>query len=240
MDIRIFDTQQQLNQAFTEWLKEIVRNKDRINVALSGGSTPKSLFDEWSMNHRDDIDWNRIRFFWGDERCVSPEDEQSNYRMSREHLFDNLSIPESHIFRIHGENDPDTEAHRYAEVLRNELPIVAGVPVFDVMMLGMGDDGHTASIFPDQLSLWYSDQLCVVGTHPQSGQRRVSLTGKVINHAQYVALLVTGENKAEKVAEIIENPQEAAKKYPAALVQPESGNLVWFLDRSAAQKLTRQ
>ncbi|PLB86773.1 6-phosphogluconolactonase [Dysgonamonadaceae bacterium] len=240
MDIRIFDTQQQLNQAFTEWLKEIVRNKDRINVALSGGSTPKSLFDEWSMNHRDDIDWNRIRFFWGDERCVSPEDEQSNYRMSREHLFDNLSIPQSHIFRIHGENDPDTEAHRYAEVLRNELPIVSGVPVFDVVMLGMGDDGHTASIFPDQLSLWYSDQLCVVGTHPQSGQRRVSLTGKVINHAQYVALLVTGENKAEKVAEIIENPQEAAKKYPAALVQPESGNLVWFLDRSAAQKLTRQ
>lgn len=240
MEIRIFDTQQQLNQAFTEWLKEIVRNKDRINVALSGGSTPKSLFDEWSMNHRDDIDWNRIRFFWGDERCVSPEDEQSNYRMSREHLFDNLSIPQSHIFRIHGENDPDTEAHRYAEVLRNELPIVSGVPVFDVVMLGMGDDGHTASIFPDQLSLWYSDQLCVVGTHPQSGQRRVSLTGKVINHAQYVALLVTGENKAEKVAEIIENPQEAAKKYPAALVQPESGNLVWFLDRSAAQKLTRQ
>jgi 6-phosphogluconolactonase len=240
MDIRIFDTQQQLNQAFTEWLKEIVRNKDRINVALSGGSTPKSLFDEWSMNHRDDIDWNRIRFFWGDERCVSPEDEQSNYRMSREHLFDNLSIPQSHIFRIHGENDPDTEAHRYAEVLRNELPIVSGVPVFDVVMLGMGDDGHTASIFPDQLSLWYSDQLCVVGTHPQSGQRRVSLTGKVINHAQYVALLVTGENKAEKVAEIIENPQEAAKKYPAALVQPESGNLVWFLDRSAAQKLAKQ
>jgi 6-phosphogluconolactonase len=160
--------------------------------------------------------------------------------MSREHLFDNLSIPQSHIFRIHGENDPDTEAHRYAEVLRNELPIVSGVPVFDVVMLGMGDDGHTASIFPDQLSLWYSDQLCVVGTHPQSGQRRVSLTGKVINHAQYVALLVTGENKAEKVAEIIENPQEAAKKYPAALVQPESGNLVWFLDRTAAQKLAKQ
>jgi len=240
MEIRIFDTQPQLNQAFTDWLKEIARNKDCVNIALSGGSTPKSLFDEWSMNHRDDIDWDRIRFFWGDERCVPPDDEQSNYKMTREHLFDKLSIPENHIFRIHGEDDPDAEAQRYAEVLRNELPIVGGVPVFDVVMLGMGDDGHTASIFPDQLSLWNSDQLCVVGTHPQSGQKRVSLTGKVINHAQYVALLVTGENKAEKVVEIIENPQEAAKKYPAAQVQPESGNLVWFLDRTAAQKLAKQ
>jgi len=105
-------------------------------------------------------------------------------------------------------------------------------------MLGMGDDGHTASIFPHQMELWDSETNCVAATHPVSGQQRVSLTGRVINAARNVAFLVTGSNKADKVKEIVSDPEMAEKKYPAARVQPDSGNLYWFIDQQAAQKLT--
>ena len=223
---------------FTDWLKSVLNEKNgTISIALSGGNTPKALFDFWVAQHKNDIDWNKIKFFWGDERCVPPNDEQSNYKMTKEHLFDFLPIPEKNIFRIKGEDDSELEAKRYSEILQNELDSVGGVPSFDIVMLGMGDDGHTASIFPNRIDLWESPEICLVASHPQSGQKRVSLSGKTINAAQNVAFLVTGKNKAEKVKAIIENRTEAEKVYPAAKVAPISGNLLWFLDEEAANLL---
>ena len=223
---------------FTDWLKSVLNeNNGTISIALSGGNTPKALFDFWVAQHKNDIDWNKIKFFWGDERCVPPNDEQSNYKMTKEHLFDFLPIPEKNIFRIKGEDDSELEAKRYSEILQNELDSVGGVPSFDIVMLGMGDDGHTASIFPNRIDLWESPEICLVASHPQSGQKRVSLSGKTINAAQNVAFLVTGKNKAEKVKAIIENRTEAEKVYPAAKVAPISGNLLWFLDEEAANLL---
>lgn len=240
MEIRIFEKMDDLNQSFTDWLKEILSEKGHISVALSGGSTPKSLFDYWAKNHQKDIAWNRISFFWGDERCVPPTDEQSNYKMTKEHLFDHVAANPERIFRIHGENPPEIETKRYADVLLNELETENDVPLFDIVMLGMGDDGHTASIFPDEIDLWDSPEICITATHPDSGQKRVSLSGKVINAARNVAFLVTGEAKAEKVKEIIQSPECSEKKYPAALVQPLSGKLWWFLDEKAARKIRRK
>lgn len=237
MEVKIFDTLTDLNKSFTELLKEILSDREHITVALSGGSTPKSLFDYWSQNHKTDIDWRRIKFFWGDERCVPPTDEQSNYKMTKDHLLNHVLIPESNIFRIKGENNPAAEAERYATLLEMEVEMIDDVPSFDLIMLGMGDDGHTASIFPKEIELWNSEKFCVVATHPETGQKRVSLSGNVINAAQNVAFLVTGENKAEKLEEIFNHPETSAKKYPAALVQPESGNLYWFLDKKAAKLL---
>lgn len=238
MRTRIFKNKENLNNDFTDWMKELLSRKETITISLSGGSTPKSLFDYWAKYHKTDIDWNRIKFFWGDERCVPPTNEQSNYKMTKEHLFDPISASGKNIFRIHGENTPEAEAKRYAEVLQKELDISPnGIPSFDVLMLGMGDDGHTASIFPHEIALWNSPEICVAGTHPESGQKRVSLSGKAINAAKHVAFLVTGSSKAEKVKEIIGLPESSAKKYPAALVHPESGNLTWFLDEQAAQYL---
>lgn len=237
MEVKIFDNISDLNQSFTDLLKEILAGKESITVALSGGSTPKALFDYWSQNHQNDIDWRKIYFFWGDERCVPPTDEQSNYKMTREHLFDHVSVPKKNIFRIKGENLPSVESERYARILQEKVNMVNGVPSFDLLMLGMGDDGHTASIFPHEIDLWNSDKICVVGTHPDTGQKRVSLSGKVINTAKRVVFLVTGKNKAEKVREIVRSPEVFIKKYPAALVQPESGNLRWFLDKEAAALL---
>ena len=238
MHIQIYHTLSDLNHSFTVWLKAMLAEKEMVTIALSGGSTPKSLFDYWAGLPDGEIDWQKMKFFWGDERCVPPTDAESNYRMTREHLLDLVPVPKDHIFRILGENDPGNEANRYAEILQHNLEIVNGTPSFDIIMLGMGDDEHTASIFPHEMTLWDSGENCVTATHPQSGQKRVSLTGKVINNARNVVFLVTGINKAGKVKEIISDPALAAKQYPAARVQPDSGNLYWFLDESAAQKLT--
>lgn len=238
MDIRVFEAVNDLTRSFTDWVKERLAEKEQVTIALSGGSTPKSLFDYWATLPANEIDWTKIKFFWGDERCVPPTDEESNYRMTREHLFDFVPVPQENIFRIQGENNPGKEAERYGTILEEELESKNGIPIFDIMMLGMGDDGHTASIFPGEISLWDSPGNCVVATHPVSGQKRVSLTGKIINASRHVVFLVTGENKAEKVGEIVKDPDEAEKKYPAALVQPDSGNLTWFMDKQAARKLS--
>lgn len=235
MEIRIHETKSQLNIEFTKWFKNILKKSGSINVALSGGSTPKALFDYWANLPKGEIDWSKVKFFWGDERCVPPADEESNYRMTKEHLLDHIDIPENNIFRIKGENPPSEEQNRYANILCSEVEQSGGVPSFDIMILGMGDDGHTASIFPYQRNLWFSPQLCVEATHPDSGQRRISLTGKVINSSKNVAFLVTGKNKAGKVKEIIEMPDKSAKIYPAALVKPKDGDLIWFLDNEAAE-----
>ena len=237
MEIQIFSSLNELNKSFTEWFKEVDSSGKQITVALSGGSTPKSIFSYWSSLPEGEIDWTKIKFFWGDERCVAPEDSESNFKMTKEHLFNNINIPKENIFRIKGENNPTDEAKRYGELLNSELEQQNGTPVFDIVILGMGDDGHTASIFPHEIELWNNENNCVTATHPDSGQIRVSLTGKVINAAKNVVFLVTGSNKADKVKEIIEQPEVAEKKYPAALVQPDSDNLYWYLDEAAAAKM---
>ena len=237
MEIQIFSSLNELNKSFTEWFKEVDSSGKQITVALSGGSTPKSLFGYWSSLPEGEIDWTNIKFFWGDERCVAPEDSESNFKMTKEHLFNNINIPKENIFRIKGENNPTDEAKRYGELLNSELEQQNGTPVFDIVILGMGDDGHTASIFPHEIELWNNENNCVTATHPDSGQKRVSLTGNVINAAKNVVFLVTGSNKADKVKEIIEQPEVAEKKYPAALVQPDSDNLYWYLDEAAAEKM---
>lgn len=237
MDIRVFETMDDLTRSFTDWFKEQVDEKGEVTIALSGGSTPKSLFTYWASLPKGEIDWTKIKFFWGDERCVPPTHEESNYKMTKEHLFNFVQVPTENIFRIQGENDVESEAERYAKALDRELKMKNGIPSFDIMMLGMGDDGHTASIFPHEIALWDNSENCVVATHPVSGQKRISVTGKIINASHHVVFLVTGDNKANKVKEIVAQPEETQKKYPAALVQPESGNLTWFMDHRAAQRL---
>ena len=240
MKTKVFDNLNDLNKEFTVWLKKILAEKETISIALSGGNTPKSLFRYLANNHAEDIDWSKIKFFWSDERCVWPDNEESNYKMAKDHLFDHVPVTESNIFRIRGENDPYREARSYQDLLLNELEVINGVPQFDVLMLGMGEDGHTASIFPHEMNLWDSSNLCVVATHPETKQMRVSLSGRTINGAKNVAFLVTGAPKAKKIKEIIEDNENAQEKYPAAKVQPTSGSLTWFLDSYAGRELTQK
>jgi 6-phosphogluconolactonase len=235
-NINIFEKNEALHAGFTEFLGKLLANKERISISLSGGETPKGIFDYWASTDKT-IDWSRIDFFWGDERCVAPSDTESNFGMTKAHLLDKIHVSENQIFRIIGENDPKEEALRYGKVLEENLPSVDGVPQFDLIILGLGTDGHTVSIFPHQMELWDSPANCVVAQHPGSGQFRVSLTGKIVNNAVHVAFLATGAGKKEKVHAIVENREAFLERYPAARVNPKSGNLHWFLDQAAAQRL---
>ncbi|WP_165748989.1 6-phosphogluconolactonase [Cellulophaga sp. Z1A5H] len=236
MQVRIYNTKQQVAEKFSAFFKDESKKHDAFHVALSGGSTPKIVFDYLAAHFGTDIDWSNVFFYWGDERCVQPTDDESNYKMTVEHLLSKIEIPAGNIFRILGENDPKKEAIRYSDVLEKNVPNENGVPKFDLVILGMGDDGHTASVFPHEISLWDAEENCVVAIHPDSGQRRVSITGKIINNAATVAFLVTGASKADKVKEIIRKEVDATI-YPATLVKPTSNKLIWFLDGAAAKGL---
>ena len=232
METKIYKDKQEVAEKFSSYFANLVKDYGTFHVALSGGSTPKLIFDVLADQYGETIDWSQIHFYWGDERCVSPMDEQSNYKMTKDHLFSKIKVPKGNIHRVLGENQPMGEAMRYANLLEINLDRVDEIPQFDLVILGMGDDGHTASIFPHEMELWEADDHCVVATHPDSGQKRVSINGKVINKAKEVIFLVTGDTKAEKVKEI-HGKLGDYKSYPAALVQPESGKLTWFLDEAA-------
>lgn len=236
MEIRTFKSKEDLAEAFSLFFKSVLQSDAKTNVALSGGSTPKLIFNYMAQHFGEEVDWNLVNLYWVDERCVPPSDAQSNYKMTVDHLLSKIAIPEKNIFRMKGEADPVEEANRYGELLQKGLELVNDIPVFDVILLGMGDDGHTASIFPQEIDLWNSNKNCEVATHPDSGQKRITLTGKVINNAESVVFLVTGENKAVKVREVTRK-QGDYKNYPASLVNPNTPNLIWFLDQDAAKEL---
>lgn len=238
MELKIYKDKQEVAEQFSSYFVDKIKDKEAFHVALSGGSTPKIVFDVLAENFAGKVDWSKIHFYWGDERCVPPSDDESNYKMTVEHLFSKIAISEENIHRIQGEKDPANEAMRYANLLEINLDRVEDVPQFDLVILGMGDDGHTASIFPHEIELWDSEDHCVVATHPDSGQKRVSINGKVINTAKEVAFLVTGASKAQKVEAVVEKTK-GSEAYPASLVNPDSGSLVWFLDEEAAAKLNQ-
>jgi 6-phosphogluconolactonase len=240
--IRIFKNIDDLSQFFAQLLaariKEIPEG-EFFSMALSGGSTPKLVFEYLASNFRDKIDWKKVLLFWSDERCVGPQSDESNYRMAKESLLDHIPVPAKNIFRIKGESDPDTETRRYSDVVRQNIPSYTNYPQFDFMMLGLGDDGHTASIFPGNLDLFKSRFLFEVAKHPLTGQKRITGTGNLTNQAHTVIFVVTGETKAEIIARIIEK-KEGSEKLPASLVLPQNGELFWLLDDKAAKKLNMQ
>lgn len=237
-EIKIYDDPKALSEGFTQFLLKLMEVYPQVNLALSGGTTPKVIFDHWAENCKDTIDWSRLFFFWGDERCVPPENEMNNFGMTKDHLFDKVpNIANNNIYRIHGENEPEEEALWYSKVLTAKLMQKLDLPSFEVVMLGLGDDGHTVSIFPHQIELWDSKEICVIGEHPESHMQRVTISGRVVNNSQYVVFLATGKNKAEKVRDIIKNREQFMDIYPAARVNPKKGYLYWFLDKDAASLL---
>jgi 6-phosphogluconolactonase len=237
MQLIISSSKEKLADEFSHQFQELTESQENVHVALSGGSTPKVVFDYLAENFTEKIDWSKVFFYWGDERCVTPTDPESNYKMTLDHLLSKITIPAENIFRVQGENDPIEEAIRYGNVLDQHLPKANEIPQFDLVILGLGDDGHTASIFPDSIQLWDSSHNCEVATHPDSGQKRVTITGKLINNAKRITFLVTGKNKAVKVREIVKEEGDF-RSYPASLVNPATADLIWFLDQEAASELT--
>jgi 6-phosphogluconolactonase len=233
--INIFEHQDGLVEGLSEFFARKVQEKNGLyHVALSGGSTPKQWYQNLTSRHRLHIDWEKVRFYWGDERMVPPDSAESNFGEASRLLLKPLNIPDAHHLRIRGELPASKAAEEYERSLLQVLPMADNVPVLDIVVLGMGDDGHTASIFPGQLHLWSHERLCVAAEHPQSGQPRVSFTGKMINNARHVVMLVSGAGKAEKVAEILA-VKPGSEHLPASWVDPGRGQLYWFLDKDAAK-----
>lgn len=236
--IKIYKDAESLSKGFTDLIQQLLSVYPTMNIALSGGSTPKAIFDYWAENCATSIPWERITFYWGDERCVPTENQMSNYGMARDHLFSKVdAIISKNIRRIHGENEPEEEAERYSQILERKLLQRNNVPCFELVMLGLGDDGHTVSIFPDQINLWDEKKSCVVAEHPITKMKRVSLSGQVVNNGQYIVFLAMGKDKSSKVKDIIKDRELYLKKYPAARVEPTQGYLYWFLDEDAASEL---
>ncbi|MFN3695224.1 MAG: 6-phosphogluconolactonase [Ignavibacterium sp.] len=233
-DLKIFHSLIELSEYFAKKLNNQVDfTNSKYNLALSGGSTPKYIYKYLAENFSEKIEWSKINFFWGDERCIPPTDDESNYKTAYDNLLSKISIPEENIFRIKGENNPEAEAKSYSEKIRVELPQQNQLPQFDLIMLGLGEDGHTASIFPDQMNLLNENKICSVAIHPTTKQKRITLTGKVINNARNVVFIVTGKNKSKIVDDLLNHKQDS-KKYPASFIKPVNGSLFWLLDIDAA------
>jgi len=235
MNINIYKTKEELSDKLSNY---IIKNHINSSIAISGGSSPKILFKTLSEKLKIKINID-TKFFWVDERCVSPDSEESNYKMTKENLFRyNIFKPEN-IFRIKGENDPEKELVEYNRILKKNLKLENNIPKFDLIILGLGEDGHTASLFPHEFLKFRNKEECLIATHPNSGQKRISLSEKIINNANEVIFYVPGSGKKYVVDEII-NKRGNFNSYPASYIKPVSGKLSWYLDFDASEMLTKQ
>jgi 6-phosphogluconolactonase len=218
---------------------EAVVARGRFTIALSGGSTPKSLFNLLATNARTTLPWDRMFFFWGDERHVPPTDPESNYRMADEAMLSKIPVAAGNVFRMPAENpDAAAAAEAYEKTLRKFFQTAPdGVPQFDLILLGMGPDGHTASLFPGTAALQEKSRLVVANWVEKLKTHRLSLTLPVLNAARCVAFLVSGTDKAD-VLKIVLEEDVPGEQYPAKLVKPSDGKLIWFVDRAAASALS--
>ena len=213
-----------------------VRDRGRFAVALSGGSTPRRLHtvlasEEYSRR----ISWPHWHVFWGDERAVRPDHDESNYRMARETLLDHVALNQAHVHRIPAELDHARAASEYEQTIRQALD--GDIPIFDLILLGMGDDGHTASLFPGSEALQEDKRLVAADWVAHLDAHRITFTLPLINRAAAVAFLVEGAHKSKMVRRVL-RPGSGEEPPPASLVQPTGGELHWFLDAAAAHLTT--
>ncbi len=221
-------------ELFVSLAAEAIATRGRFTVALSGGSTPKAMHTHLRGLT---VDWARAQIFWSDERCVSPDHEHSNYRMARETLLDHIPIPPENIHRIRGEHAPEQAAMDYENELHTTFRDVP--PHLDLIFLGLGDDGHTASIFPAASAVQEQTRWVVAQEHsfpPPPLVTRITFTPPLINAAVSVVFLVAGTSKAERLKQVLHGPYQP-EVLPAQMVKPTSGKLMWLVDKVAAGKL---
>jgi 6-phosphogluconolactonase len=236
VNVEVYDNPEELAQAaareFAAKATEAIDGRGRFAVVLAGGSTPKATYDVLARDYTDTIGWKDVHVFFGDERGVPPDNDDSNYKMARESLLDH--VPVGSVHRMRGELPPDEAAEGYERDLRDFFGPV-DLPEFDLILLGTGPDGHTASLFPETSALEVHDRWVVANPVLKLETTRITLTVPAINAARDVYFLVAGEGKAAPVAEILQGDPDP-REYPASLIQPENGP-TWMLDRAAASGL---
>jgi 6-phosphogluconolactonase len=239
-EIRILHTPQDLFQAaaseFAALAAAAIDDHTKFTVALSGGSTPKSLY---SVLANAALPWEKIFFFWGDERHVPPDHPDSNYRMARADLLSKVPVPPGNIFRIRAEEkDATVAAQDYEQTLRSFFHLRAGeFPRFDLILLGLGPDGHTASLFPNTAALTERKRLVVANSVGKLKTDRITLTYPVLNNAACVIFLVSGGDKSDMVRTVLE---DKGANLPSQKIHPANGKLLWLLDQDAASKLSKK
>jgi|KBSSwiStaDraftv2_1062776.scaffolds.fasta_scaffold289710_3 6-phosphogluconolactonase len=241
-EIRISaDSQQLFRDAATEFARianEAVKQRGRFTVALSGGSTPRNLYSLLATDFRSQVPWGQSLFFWGDERHVAPDNPESNYRMSYESLLSKVPVPPQNIYRVAAE-DPDASvaAEAYERTLRQVFTLAPGeFPRFDLILLGMGPDGHAASLFPGSLGLSETKKLVIANWVEKFKTYRITFTFPVINNAACVMFLAGGSDKAVMLKDVLEG--HSKPPYPAQQIKP-TGRLLWMVDRAAAADLKK-
>jgi 6-phosphogluconolactonase len=209
-----------------------------FSIALSGGSTPKALFELLATNlYKPRIKWPNVEVFFGDERNVPPDHADSNYRMAREALLSKVPIPGDNVYRMHGELDANEAAKQYGQMLKEKFPSTGsgsgGDGGLDLVLLGMGDDGHTASLFPGTAALGETRHRAVGNYVDKLKAWRITLTAPFINRAKDVLVLVSGASKAKRLAEVLEGPRDP-QRLPIQLINPTEGRMTWLVDAAAA------
>lgn len=223
-------------ETFCHLAEDAIRTRGKFSVALSGGSTPRGLHHELATTFASRVPWEKVFFFWGDERHVPPDFPESNFRMAKETLLSKLPIPADHFFRMPGElPDAEQAALLYQNTLRDYFhPSLGEFPRFDFMLQGIGSDGHTASLFPGTKALEEKQRFVVGNWVEQHSTWRITVTYPVINNAANVMFLVDGLGKADIIRKVL---RESSADLPCQRVQPVNGNLMWYLDQAAASEL---
>ena len=240
VEIKIFSNPEEIAEHIAVEIVELTSENSKKNldsfIAVSGGHTPEVLFNRLSESpYREIIEWDRLHLFWCDERCVPPDDKESNFGMTKYYLLDKIGIPVKNIHRIEGENDPENEVKRISAEIKSIVPAINNLPGFDLTLLGVGTDGHTASLFPGRQLKNVSNNIAGIAEHQLTGQKRISLTYKVLNNSKEIIFMVTGNEKADIVYRIM-NEKDSKNKYPAAMIGGV-GKLKWFLDKEASLKI---
>ncbi|MHC4268520.1 MAG: 6-phosphogluconolactonase [Planctomycetota bacterium] len=234
-NIHIYPNKEKLVAATTERvvgsIEKVIKENGLCNMALAGGNTPGGVYSMLAANpYQDRLDWSRLHLFWGDERMVSPEHQDSNFRMVRETLLDHVAIPDDNVHRIHGEIAPEQAAEEYASLLNDHFK--TNLPGFDIILLGLGEDGHTASLFPETDAVEECEQHAVAVFVPRFDSWRVTLTLPVLNAAREIYFLVSGRSKSDIMQRIM-SIKQPSKEFPATMVDPVNGELHWMLDSDA-------
>ncbi|MCH8298104.1 MAG: 6-phosphogluconolactonase [Chloroflexi bacterium] len=238
-EIHVRPTAEEAAQAKAQFVaalaKECSANQGRFTIALSGGNTPRRLYEVLaSPPYSEAMEWDRWQVFWSDDRCVTPDHQDSNYRMAKEELLDHVPIPDTNVHRMRGEDDPHEAARAYEAVIGEVFQ--SPTPSFDLVLLGIGDDGHTASLFPGTPALGEQNRLVVDNWVPDLQVHRITFTLPLINAAKVVAFLDTDGTKAGVLRQVLE-PAPGEAMPPAGLVRPSPGVVHWFLTAAAAGRL---
>jgi len=221
---------------FIRLAQDAIQTRSHFSVALAGGSTPQAMFKILaSSRNANRLDWSKIYVFWGDERCVPPDHTASNYRLARAALLDHVPILPENIQRMPGELEPITAANQYERLLRKHF---LGNAKFDLILLGMGTDGHTASLFPGMAAIHELNRWVIAHYVEKLASWRITLTPVILNQARQITFLVSGNSKAKVLSQVLHGEYQPAV-LPSQIIHPSDGNLTWLLDRDAAARLPR-